>query len=431
MPIHASFPAGGGKPVEQATPTISVSDGGLITATAQQNKGYVQAGVKTATHQMSPVSGAQIITHSVNQSNGEVTAVASQSESGFTNAGQTDSDVLQLPTRSGESTYLYYEGDSVYIPAGTYLTGAFYVTATGYSTCLIEGTPINMADGTEKAIEDLKPGELVQSYNPETKELVPAVVIRSYKTGSERSFTAYTFSNGSHLTVYGMHGFYNAESGTTKNLEEISRNDSLVTIDGGTAKWSRSSKVYLCGERHDRYNLITSNNLYFADGVLLGQKPFNKYQFFCDRKLPIAEDIAAIWKQDCDDYNSYSEFLIQDDYFDEIAAASEQIASTRRIIEENKRLLSESDYKSQKRFEGVLSDYEWQEAIQQRAGWRKIINDTEPLLANAQAEFSRILSKHRSADADWGRKIFNACCARDNAIFERVKEYFTDGGKAE
>lgn len=45
----------------QATPVISVSNSGLITATATQTSGYVSAGTKSATRQLS-TQGAQTIT---------------------------------------------------------------------------------------------------------------------------------------------------------------------------------------------------------------------------------------------------------------------------------------------------------------------------------------------------------------------------------
>ena len=47
----------------QATPTISVNSTGKITATASQSAGYVEAGTKTATHQLD-VQAAQTITPS-------------------------------------------------------------------------------------------------------------------------------------------------------------------------------------------------------------------------------------------------------------------------------------------------------------------------------------------------------------------------------
>lgn len=56
----------------QATPNISVSSGGLITASATQTAGYVAAGTKSATKQMT-VQGAKTVTPGTS----EQTAVAS------------------------------------------------------------------------------------------------------------------------------------------------------------------------------------------------------------------------------------------------------------------------------------------------------------------------------------------------------------------
>lgn len=47
--------------VEVATPTIDVSTGGLITATTEQEAGYVPGGTKSATQQL-PTQGAKTVT---------------------------------------------------------------------------------------------------------------------------------------------------------------------------------------------------------------------------------------------------------------------------------------------------------------------------------------------------------------------------------
>lgn len=52
--------------VEQATPSISVSAGGLITATSEQTAGFVAEGTTSATQQL-PVQGAQTITPGTTQ----------------------------------------------------------------------------------------------------------------------------------------------------------------------------------------------------------------------------------------------------------------------------------------------------------------------------------------------------------------------------
>ena len=55
-------PNGGNSPrVEVATPIIDVSAGGLITATTEQEKGYVSGGTKSATQQLT-VQGAKTVT---------------------------------------------------------------------------------------------------------------------------------------------------------------------------------------------------------------------------------------------------------------------------------------------------------------------------------------------------------------------------------
>lgn len=58
--------------VTQATPSVTVSNTGLITAVAQQNAGYVEAGSKSATHQLT-TQGGKTVTPGTSQQ----TAVAS------------------------------------------------------------------------------------------------------------------------------------------------------------------------------------------------------------------------------------------------------------------------------------------------------------------------------------------------------------------
>ncbi len=58
--------------VEVATPMIDVSAGGLITATTEQEKGYVSGGMKSATQQLTTQGAATITPTTTNQ-----TAVAS------------------------------------------------------------------------------------------------------------------------------------------------------------------------------------------------------------------------------------------------------------------------------------------------------------------------------------------------------------------
>ena len=44
----------------------------------------------------------------------------------------------------------------------------FPLNESSNNPCLIEGTPINMADGTEKPVELVHKGDIVLSYDPNT-----------------------------------------------------------------------------------------------------------------------------------------------------------------------------------------------------------------------------------------------------------------------
>ena len=385
----------------QATPAISVSSGGLITASATQSAGYVASGTKSATKQL---------------------------------------------TVQGTKTYTPGTFDQT-IPAGTYLTGAQTIEGdenlnmwniadgvtifgiTGVYGCLIEGTPINMADGTEKPIEQVQTGDIVQSYDPVAKTLTPAVVIKAYATGASRKFTAYNFSNGKHLTVYGMHGFYNQKSGMTKDMQTVADGDEFVSLSGETVEWIGSREVYLAGARRKRYNLVTSNNLYFANGLLLGSRPYNKLQLALDRGIALTDEIRAVWQADCDDYNSHTEFLSAPEFYAEVGAVYKEFSGMRRLIEKNKQRLADSDYKAQKYVEGVLPEEEWQSAKTERSAWRKAINDSEAVMAERKKQVDAVIAKYRGTSTP--RKIFEACCTRDNAIFDAVKAHFAKEGTEE
>ena len=313
-----------------------------------------------------------------------------------------------------------------YVGTWTSVGIAWDVFGTRSDPCLIEGTPINMADGSEIAVENLRTGDIVQSYDPVTGKNIPAVVIAAYATGADRKYTVYSFANGKHLTIYGMHGFYDKASGTTKDIRNITMNDKPVDISGVETQLITSRELLFHGEKKRRYNVITSNNLYFANDILLGSKPFSRMQYVLDYGLDVPEEIRAVWQKDTDDYNKYSNFLNNPEYHAEISEAYCNLENALHRIEVNKKRLFDSDYKVQKFTEGLLSLAEWSEAKTKRAAWRKAVNDNEVLRDTAKAMVNAIIAKYRGNETP--RDIFETCCVRDNALFETVKTYFTSNG---
>lgn len=294
---------------------------------------------------------------------------------------------------------------------------------SGYYPCLVEGTPIDMADGTQKVIEDIQPGDLIKSYNPITKEVIEAVAISAYTTGSNRNYMAYNFTDGRSLVVFEQHQIYDAVEGTTFDIRTINRNHRIVNIDNEQVQWAGKRVVVYHGRRRKRYNLISSNNLYFANGILLGNKPFDKLEYLHDFNKPMSAEVVKIWKQDCEDYNAVtatpadaSAYLELKDVYKEYAEAQNQIAV-------NKRRLDDSDYKSIKRSENLIGDEEWEVISKDRQKWRDTINENEVKYNELRAKIDAAWAARRPEN--WtGRSLFEGCFTRDNDAFALVKAYY-------
>ena len=95
--------------VEVATPMIDVSAGGLITATTEQEKGYVSGGTKSATQQLTTQGAATITPTTTNQ-----TAVAS----GYYTTGE-----VQVAGDSNLVAENIAEGVSIFGVVGTHSGG--------------------------------------------------------------------------------------------------------------------------------------------------------------------------------------------------------------------------------------------------------------------------------------------------------------------
>ena len=111
--------------VEVATPTISVSAGGLITATTQQGKGYVPGGSKSATQQLT-TQGAKTVTP------GTTEQIAVASGRYTTGDVQVAGDANLVPENIAE-------GVSIFGVTGTHSGGGGVQTVTGTFACGIKG----------------------------------------------------------------------------------------------------------------------------------------------------------------------------------------------------------------------------------------------------------------------------------------------------
>lgn len=201
--------SGTGQAVEQATPTITVSSSGLITASATQEAGQVSAGTKSATKQLT-TQAEKTITPSTN----EQTVV----ESGVYTTGSVK--VAAMPSGS---------------------LGTPSVDSSGLVTAQVD-TSGYLPSGTEKTLQLTTQG--TQTITPGTSD--KTIASGRYLTGTQTiqgdaNLVAGNIKSG--VSIFGVEGTYegSGESGgsSDNNCEayHITRTSDTITFNGtGTVK---------------------------------------------------------------------------------------------------------------------------------------------------------------------------------------------------
>ena len=140
--------------VEAATPIIDVSAEGLITATTEQEAGYVPGGTKSSTKQL-PTQAAKTVTPGTTNQ----TAVAS---------GRYTTGAVQVQGDSNLKAENIVQGKSIFGVSGTaqvktaatgtitrksyYSFYLYYITGTSYGTITYEDAPIEISSYTNTFI---------------------------------------------------------------------------------------------------------------------------------------------------------------------------------------------------------------------------------------------------------------------------------------
>lgn len=227
----------------QATPSISVSTAGLITASATQTAGYVAAGTKSATKQLTVQEGKTVTpslseqtavtanvyttgaikvaamptatqatpTVSVNSS-GLITASATQT-AGYVAAG-TKSGTKQLTTQAAK-TVTPSDSEQTAVAAGVYTTGAVKVAAMP-SVARANTTLTGAADDTNDTIT------YTASNNQGT----------GYVTGANKTATKTVTLTASGATVTASDG----TASVSKSVATATQATPSATIDSSTGK---------------------------------------------------------------------------------------------------------------------------------------------------------------------------------------------------
>jgi RHS repeat-associated protein len=146
---------------------------------------------------------------------------------------------------------------------GTLTGGAFgglsKVTGTSQFGCFEEDTPVLMADGSHKPIQDVQTGDLVMAFNPDTGDTEPQPVTETYIHEDVATIRVTTTAGEIVTTV--NHPFYVEDRGYTPACE-LHENDQLKTPDGSDVT---VVSIQATGKTQTVYNLnIAEQHNYYV-----------------------------------------------------------------------------------------------------------------------------------------------------------------------
>jgi hypothetical protein len=144
--------------------------------------------------------------------------------------------------------------------------------------CFVAGTPVLMADGSEKPIESVQVGEAVLAWNEETKMAFPSKVVSALHHDEKMQILFdIELEDGRKVTVNNDHPIYVVEDGDFKFSDELARRfakGEAVTFQDNIGRSIKIASLRTRSEKCKVYNLRVegrgkNGHTYFASGILV------------------------------------------------------------------------------------------------------------------------------------------------------------------
>lgn len=274
--------------------------------------------------------------------------------------------------------------------------------------CLKGDTMILMADGTEKQIKDVQPGEMVKSWDFFNNCFIDVKCYGAYITGTTKTWKRFVFESGNYVDIRDRHQIYTLAGNKLQSsaswkcgMQGWVINNSETTP---TNVHYAATTEYMTSEQFS-YSLGTENSLYFVNGILAGCAPQNRYNRYLEGNMKGATEEEVARFKDIYEYylNERNKESLCVPYIAESAFKKYRSDCLKNYIDKCKKQLEQLDYKSVKRSQGKLSDEEWDCTCEECARLRELINKSEEDKAKFDKGISEIKKKHGvDHETTWG-----------------------------
>ncbi len=221
---------------------------------------------------------------------------------------------VQFSFTAGNNTTYYY-----YIHYAFDTTDDAPSSGGGSDNCIAAGTMITLADGSKKAVEDLRKGDMVMSFDHLTGEITYKDVIIVARTYSESYYkNTFVFDDGTELVTINEHGIYDLDLNKYVNIDHINYTDylghSFVSVDaeGNLGVKKLVDVKTVCGGGY-KYDIVTNGTLnYVAEDTLsvthVLVDVINSFDFGSDLKYDAEKMLSDIEKYGLYDYAEWEEY---------------------------------------------------------------------------------------------------------------------------
>lgn len=148
----------------------------------------------------------------------------------------------------------------------------------GPGSCFIAGTPVLMADGSEKPIESIQVGEEVLAWNEETKTIFSTTVVKAlHHEEKPQTLFDVELEDGRKFTVNNDHPTYVVEDGDFVFTDELAgrfAKGEPITFQDNNERPIKVASLRMRKEICKMYNLHVegqgkNGHTYYANGILV------------------------------------------------------------------------------------------------------------------------------------------------------------------
>lgn len=305
------------------------------------------------------------------------------------------------------------------------------LTNSSSEACIEKGTLITMADGSQKAIEYVNDGDLIMGWDFENNCTHPAVVMYAGDTQTDEKTHYIVCDDTTVLSLTDRHSIYCKEFDRYVPINDLEEGNHLLNVKGEEVEIAAMHfNTYKFGTRQF-YHIISSNNTYFANGILNAIHPADKYNYIVNRLgKSLTSEIVDIIREDSKEFECFDFTATNKDFLKEALQYQKQIKKTMNELDQHRYYLMNTDYIALKYSEGQDVDTS---VIEKRQNARNEINRLQLIINENQLEYNKLLEKYSDIGSDIllpdnerRVKYFKLACKHDNEKLEVFKKYFTN-----